>query len=425
MPKHQEAEPQETEAEVHEAVHVCLQCAADRCSSRKHKGMLEKCVTFFASWPIPCCVQRIVDERPDRRSRGLRVANNLPMSQPQLQQCLAFLWEKYQFDGEGLPNRFDFAAKDQMKACLSIGGRPVEEPMPLPGLNPCSDDESDESGLAEHENADVQERAISSVALMATMSEQAASVVVQGPNVCPGPVRYIGVLRPVHLYHIFCAWLNKMEAGGRAPGHGGGAPGSGAAKVPSFSTFLRALQSARGWLRFRKSSGQHPNCDECVACKKKLAQRQTPEERQQTLERYTRHLLNQWLDRQVNRNLVTLAFNCSEAVRVGEKLVLLSKKMSCCVLRVDGVDQAKFRIPRVTRKTHGFDKLIRPALHVQGCWSHHMGFHLAVQDADMKKDTVSNIEVIARMLESMFLAYQALPETLVIIQDNTCDFCVC
>ena len=91
--------------------------------------------------------------------------------------------------------------------------------------------------------------------------------------------------------------------------------------------------------------------------------------------------------------------------------------------RIDGIDQAKFRVPRQNQKTHALDTLIRPALHVQGCWAHGFGFHFAVADPDLKKDTETNVEVIARMSESIYRKHGGLPQTLVIIQDNTCREC--
>jgi len=90
---------------------------------------------------------------------------------------------------------------------------------------------------------------------------------------------------------------------------------------------------------------------------------------------------------------------------------------------VDGIDQAKFRVPRDNQKTHALDCLIRPALHVQGCWAHGFGFHFAIADADLKKDTTTNLEVIARMSESIYIKHGALPRSLAIIQDNTCREC--
>ena len=88
-------------------------------------------------------------------------------------------------------------------------------------------------------------------------------------------------------------------------------------------------------------------------------------------------------------------------------------------IRVDGVDQAKFRVPRVSTKTHAFDKLIRPALHVQGAWCEGFAYHFVVADADMKKDSNNNLEAIARLIDDMYQKYAALPFAISLIQANT------
>ena len=107
----------------------------------------------------------------------------------------------------------------------------------------------------------------------------------------------------------------------------------------------------------------------------------------------------------------------------GQMLISLARQFSFWLLRIDGVDQAKFRVPRLTQKTHAFDKLIRPALHVQGAWCEGFGFHFAVADADMKKDTNNNIEVLARLMEQLYCTWDALPLSIAIIQDNTAREC--
>jgi hypothetical protein len=90
---------------------------------------------------------------------------------------------------------------------------------------------------------------------------------------------------------------------------------------------------------------------------------------------------------------------------------------------VDGMDQAKFRVPRILVKTHALDKLLRPALHVQGAWCHGFGYHLAVADTDMPKDTNNNVEVIARLLDDVYLRHHGLPLGLHLQQDNTSREC--
>ena len=101
----------------------------------------------------------------------------------------------------------------------------------------------------------------------------------------------------------------------------------------------------------------------------------------------------------------------------------LATRLSLICMRVDGADQAKFRVPRSHLKSHATDGLIRPALHVQGCWAHGFGIHLAVADADCQKDTCSNFEVVARMLETIYRAWGGLCATLVLIQDNCLREC--
>ena len=108
---------------------------------------------------------------------------------------------------------------------------------------------------------------------------------------------------------------------------------------------------------------------------------------------------------------------------MGTRLITMARHSSFWFIRVDGVDQAKFRVPRVSTKTHAFDKLIRPALHVQGAWCEGFAYHFAVADADMKKDSNNNLEVIARLIDDMYQKYAALPLAISLIQDNTSREC--
>ncbi|CAJ1404597.1 unnamed protein product [Effrenium voratum] len=62
------------------------------------------------------------------------------------------------------------------------------------------------------------------------------------------------------------------------------------------------------------------------------------------MERYSKHILSQWLDRQVDRNFVTLSQNCRPALQMGRRMILLQQKLSCIVIRVDGADQASGHI---------------------------------------------------------------------------------
>lgn len=122
-------------------------------------------------------------------------------------------------------------------------------------------------------------------------------------------------------------------------------------------------------------------------------------------------------------NAVHMSLALRQLVRNGLGLNAAMRTSSQLCLIVDGIDQAKFRIPRLLRRPHALDRLPRPALHIQGAWAHGFGYHLAVADADLPKDTASNVEVIARMLDSIFQEHGALPRALHLQQDNTCREC--
>ncbi len=89
-------------------------------------------------------------------------------------------------------------------------------------------------------------------------------------------------------------------------------------------------------------------------------------------------------------------------------------------LDADGVDQAKFRTPKVKTKSHRFGELVRPALHIQGTWMHGVAYHLAIADADMMKNTNNNVDTLARCLSYAYGRFSGqLPLGLVLMLDNT------
>ena len=102
----------------------------------------------------------------------------------------------------------------------------------------------------------------------------------------------------------------------------------------------------------------------CPPQKKK--QKRTPQQRTLVLEDYCKHIMLQWFDRGVGSDSTELSRTCRRMLDMGSLLNMLARQSSFWFICVDAVDQAKFRVPRVLTKTHAFDKLIRPALHVQG-----------------------------------------------------------
>lgn len=148
-----------------------------------------------------------------------------------------------------------------------------------------------------------------------------------------------------------------------------------------------------------------------------------PRDRHSVLEEYTEHVLRQWCDRQVYANATTVSLECRRLLQQGMHFDRMANSVSQLCMIVDGMDQAKFRVPRILHKSKGVEKLIRPALHVQGAWAHGFGYHLAIMDADMRHDTNNNIEVISRMLEQVYVTHNGLPLGLHLQQDNTSREC--
>ena len=359
----------------------------------------------------PVRVQRVLHGRLDGRLRGNRVPHgHVTFQSQQMDTTLRFLWRKYHFDAEGLPDRFSVAVRDANS--MTIGGCGLPNPTVVPARSALLNQGAEETDgdsipdvLDPAEMREEEERAIAGMALYASTAQEPDTMALIGPGTQWGPLRYIGVMRPVHLHLEMRTWCAHFGL-----------------STPSLQTLLRALKACK-CLRFRKVAGEHANCDTCTLAKKQLKSRSSLTQHAEVMEQYCLHLLDQWLDRQVDANHTEASLACRKALDMGQLLNTLGRQLSHLVMRVDGVDQAKFRVPRALKKTHAFDKLIRPALHVQGAWAHGFGFHFAVADADCKKDTNNNVEVMARMLEDIFLKYGGLPKSLYLVQDNTSREC--
>ena len=65
-------------------------------------------------------VQRVLSGRADGRTKGMRLPNSgVPLTISPMAVCLRFLWRKYHFDAEGLPDRFSLQWHDA--ETLTIG----------------------------------------------------------------------------------------------------------------------------------------------------------------------------------------------------------------------------------------------------------------------------------------------------------------
>lgn len=94
--------------------------------------------------------------------------------------------------------------------------------------------------------------------------------------------------------------------------------------------------------------------------------------------------------------------------------------LSVVTLICDGMDQAKFKTPRLAngaRHAKMIEALFRVTLHVVCCWAHGAVLALYVADEDLKKDSETQIEIISRTLEMVYVS-KGLPLGMHLQQDN-------
>ena len=350
-------------------------------------------------------IQRIRRGDCDGR-KGAKPAgpNGETLNAPLRDTCMTFLWQCYHHIGEAMPDRFNFAKLDGGGYVICTPSDANEFCPDWRQAGPC-DLDCDDDELEEHES-----RVILAAARACSTSNALPDVkAAVGPGALRGPRRWLPPGKKIHLWMEYR--MLRKNAGQPAAG---------------YTTFLETWRAvfASGTLRMRKAHGMHAVCQVCEGYKKELrCYRGSPVAHEQTMNLYTEHLVTQWLDRQVADHMRDMSESCCRGLANGHFVASLAVSSSVLTICVDGMDQAKFRIPRQKVRSHAFERLYRPALHVQGVWAHGFGYRLAVSDADAKKDTVGNVETIARMLNDYFAHFKTLPLGLHIQQDNTSREC--
>ncbi|CAK0867742.1 unnamed protein product [Prorocentrum cordatum] len=187
----------------------------------------------------------------------------------------------------------------------------------------------------------------------------------------------------------------------------------------SYSTFLNVWN--KNWnnthLRMRKLS-PHARCEDCARFAEARKRAETDEQRRDIMHQYYEHLKGQYEDRTVYSRIESL----SEAALAQD-----SKKKkdhtSILSLAIDGMDQAKFRLPRNLCSSKLWDKLWRPQVHMVGVLVNGSSDHYFLEDQDMKKDASNNCELLSITIQRVVDECKAknipLPMHLHVHADNT------
>ena len=244
-------------------------------------------------------------------------------------------------------------------------------------------------------------RALAGLAIRSVITSNPFHNALTGPQLGSGPRRYLGVVKPIVLYQLLRNWCEH----------------SSHVQIPSWTTFLRALKDSSKFIAFRKSAGQHGLCDQCQHFKKELKRHLSIADRTWCMEEYAAHLLRNWRDRQVDSAWHAQAGQTRQAMLAGTPLSALHH--SVLLVRSDGLDQAKHKVPRMSVFSKAFTELVRPAMHVQMMWAHFHSFEFAISDPDLKKDSVTHMDALSRLFSGIFDRHQSLPKHLIVVLDNT------
>jgi hypothetical protein len=163
-----------------------------------------------------------------------------------------------------------------------------------------------------------------------------------------------------------------------------------------YGTFLHCWKTI--WLSHLKFAvpSEHAVCDDCFRLKNAIGDAKSPAMKFTALGDYRAHISAVVRDRDVKDAFWEAPpFQCDKPV---------------LVVCTDGMDQAKWRIPRSRdlKQTKTFQKHYRPRCLVIGVWIAHVGLWISVADCLQPHDSSLTVELVARALERAHARYLEL-----------------
>ena len=227
-----------------------------------------------------------------------------------------------------------------------------------------------------------------------------------GPGTDKGHRRFLPRAKKTDMYWDYVAWCETRHQ-----------------DAASRTVFLKIWNKVHTTHLSFRDKMEHAECNACNTLKRKIKLAQTEPQRQTLRHDYLQHLVSQWSDRQVYwmRRALSRTWWSQSSTSLSKRIQTCSLPSSLWALIQDGMDQAKFRVPRLLndRKSKRLEALFRPALHVVGSWLHGHILNLAITDEDLKKDSETQAEVILRTLgDAWEAAGFELPLGIHLQQDN-------
>lgn len=157
----------------------------------------------------------------------------------------------------------------------------------------------------------------------------------------------------------------------------------------SASVFYQVLKEWKRILRVR-SANQHAKCDQCTMYKLHRKKARTESEREEIQSCYLEHLRGMWADRAIasqyaNRSVWSTSTNTS--VPFHQRVLFL---------RLDGVDECAYRLPRNTAMSKSWSALWRPSLRNVLVITYGLTESFRLGDVNLKKDSNCQATVLCR-----------------------------
>ena len=145
------------------------------------------------------------------------------------------------------------------------------------------------------------------------------------------------------------------------------------------------------------------------------------EQKENVCQNHALHIDEIFLDRDVEEFFDRLGVE-SVRIRFRSEVAPFSER-SIVFVRIDGMDQAKFRVPRRLSMAKEFEKVWRPTLHMVAVVISGVLEAYYLLDCDLKADSNMEMTLITRSLDLAVLELRTrglqLPSHLVLMADNT------
>ena len=210
----------------------------------------------------------------------------------------------------------------------------------------------------------------------AHVEDVAARAGIVGPRKLP--IKWIQHCKFVELWEQF-EWWHQAKYGNQT--------------TPSFSTFYTVWMKV--WKTCVKVRGesQHARCDECSIISRQRSIAQTQDEKDALAERHRLHLQEVFADRAVDeRNSNISHESCCLRSVVPSRLIKID---------LDGMDQAKFKLPRNLASSHEMSKLWRPQVHLVGVLAYGVSELYYSSDTDTRKDSNAQRTILSAALDKI------------------------